>query len=76
MNVNSSATDLSTFCATLEALNSSADRFKIMQTHCTESSNRYTQICTPDFRQQLCSNGMSKFSFNDMPSVADALNFM
>ena len=43
MNVYSSVTDVSTLFAPLEALNASADRIKLIQTRCTDTSTSCTQ---------------------------------
>ena len=66
MNVYSSAIDVSTLCAPLEAFNASADRIKLIQTCCTDNSTRCTQIYYSNFRHQLYNAGMSNFNFKGM----------
>ena len=75
MNVYSSAIDVLTLFAPLEALKASADRIILIQTCCTEISTRCTQIYIPNFRYQLYNNGISNFNFKGMYGVADDLRF-
>ena len=75
INVYSSAIDVLTLYAPLEALNTSADRIKLLQACCTEISTRCTQICIPNFRHPLYNNVISKFNCKGMYDVADDLNF-
>jgi hypothetical protein len=75
-NVYPAAIDQFTLFAPLEALQSSADRVKLIQTNYSEISTRCTQICTPNFQYQLRNDEISKFNFKDMPVVAEDLKFM